>query len=77
MMSNAMYYAALGLDGHAYRKPRAVVPNGAQSSVRSQHRGPRALVGRALIGLGELIAADAAAARSHAVLGRQNAGDRP
>ena len=59
MLPNDMYFAALGVGSSGPRNPYLAAVDDVRPTPSAPRRGPRRLVGRALIGLGELIAAEA------------------
>ncbi len=65
MLLTDIYYEAGEIEGRALRQPSWAKPYGATASA-ARGRGPRRLVGHALIGLGRLIASEPASAQVRA-----------
>jgi hypothetical protein len=70
MLLTDIYYEAGEIEAKAVRRPSWARPHD-PAGANSQRRGPRRLVGRALINLGRAIAAEPAPVGRVASLGRQ------
>jgi hypothetical protein len=71
MLLTDIYYQAGEIEARAVRDPSWARPHNPAAAAANQRRGPRRLLGRALINLGRAIAAEPAPVGRVASLGRQ------